>query len=58
LLGVLKDAKGQPLMIDELWGLKFGGGTAANGDSNQLFFTAGPNDYQNGLFGKIEFAGK
>jgi uncharacterized protein (TIGR03118 family) len=58
LLGVVKDSKGQPVMIDELWALRFGGGTAANGDTNQLFFTAGPREYQNGLFGKIEFTGK
>jgi hypothetical protein len=28
---------------------------ARNGARNQLFFTAGPNNYANGLFGVITF---
>jgi hypothetical protein len=31
------------------------GGAAANGATNQLFITAGPNSYGNGLFGVITF---
>lgn len=58
LLGVLKDVNGKPIEIDQLWGLAFGGGGTANGGVNQLFFTAGPSNYANGLFGRIEFAGK
>jgi len=44
---------GRPLVIDGLWGLKFGNDAAA-GPSKTLLFTAGPNDEADGLFGKIE----
>ena len=57
-LGYLKDPFGKVITIDELWGIDFGGGTANNGLTNQLFFTAGPNEYQNGLFGRIQFVAK
>ena len=39
-------------MIDGLWALRFGNDSAA-GPSSTLFFTAGPNDENNGLFGSI-----
>jgi len=52
-LGQLKDGGGAPLTIDGLWGLKFGTGTANGGPAKTLFFTAGPNDEANGLFGAI-----
>lgn len=45
---------GEPIVIDQVWGIMFGGGAPANGNPNQLFFTAGPNNYENGLFGVIE----
>jgi uncharacterized protein (TIGR03118 family) len=51
--GKLLAPDGKALMVDGLWALSFGGGTANNGLSNELFFTAGPNDEHNGLFGKI-----
>jgi uncharacterized protein (TIGR03118 family) len=54
-VGTIKDATGQPIMIDQLWGINFGGGTAINGNPNQLFFAAGPNNNNGGLFGVIEF---
>ena len=57
-LGQLKDASGKALSIDQLWGLSFGGGTANNGATNELFFTAGPNEYANGRFGAIHFTGR
>lgn len=53
-LGTLKTSAGKPIVIDQLWGIEFGGGTAANGNKNQLFFAAGPNNNVNGLFGLIE----
>jgi uncharacterized protein (TIGR03118 family) len=53
-LGPLKDTKKKVISIDELWGLAFGGG-GSSGKTNQLFFTAGPNQYQDGLFGVINF---
>lgn len=57
-LGTLSDSSGKPLKIEQVWGLEFGGGTTANGAVNQLFFSAGPANYSNGLFGVIEFTGK
>jgi uncharacterized protein (TIGR03118 family) len=53
-LGRLRDSSGKTIEIDQLWGLDFGGGTAANGNANQLFFTAGPGEYSGGTFGVIE----
>jgi hypothetical protein len=43
--------------IDQLWGIGFGDGTAngKNGATNQLFFTAGPDNNLTGLFGVINF---
>jgi uncharacterized protein (TIGR03118 family) len=52
-LGTVRDTNGKNIVIDELWGIEFGGGTAANGRTNQLFFTAGPHDYLAGTFGVI-----
>lgn len=46
---------GNPLMIDGLWGLRFGNNGAA-GSANTLYFTAGPNDEMGGLFGDISVA--
>ena len=54
-LGKLRDRSGRPIVIDQIWGIEFGGGTPANGRKNQLFFTAGPDNYQKGAFGAIEF---
>ncbi len=54
-LGVLRDAHGQAIEIDQLWAIKFGN-SGRNGTPEQLFFTAGPNNYANGLFGMITFA--
>jgi uncharacterized protein (TIGR03118 family) len=51
-LGVLRDTTGQAIEIDQLWALQFGN-AGSNGASNQLFFTAGPNNYANGRFGMI-----
>ena len=51
--GELRDADGKSVTIDGLWALQFGHGTPNNGPSNTLFFTAGPNDEANGLFGSI-----
>jgi uncharacterized protein (TIGR03118 family) len=50
--GLLRGPHGQPLSIDGLWALSFGNGAAA-GPTNTLFFTAGIEDEQHGLFGKI-----
>jgi uncharacterized protein (TIGR03118 family) len=56
-LGVLKDEKGDPLVNEGLWGLKFGNGTF--GTPNDLIFAAGIGDelgehvYEHGLIGTI-----
>jgi uncharacterized protein (TIGR03118 family) len=54
-LGTVKDSTGKAIHIDDLWGIAFGGGSANNGATNQLFFTAGPHGYQTGTFGLIAF---
>ena len=53
-IGTITDSAGKSILINQLWGIEFGGGSAANGKTNQLFFTAGPNNNANGLFGFIE----
>jgi uncharacterized protein (TIGR03118 family) len=52
-VGTLKDAGGKVIEIDQLWGIEFGDGMGANGATNQLFFTAGPDNNFAGLFGVI-----
>lgn len=54
LIGTMKNTLGKNLIIKGLWGLEFGGGSSSNGQKNQLFFTAGPND-TDGYFGVIVF---
>jgi uncharacterized protein (TIGR03118 family) len=50
--GPLQNFKGHPITIVGLWGLAFGNGGSA-GATNKLFFTSGPRDEQDGLFGTI-----
>jgi uncharacterized protein (TIGR03118 family) len=54
-LGPLRDATGKAIEIDDVWAIQFGQGGGANGNPNQLFFTAGNNNYGNGTFGAITF---
>jgi len=49
--GELRDPYGRPIEIDGLWGLRFGNGNAAKTD--ELLFSAGPDDESHGLLGKI-----
>ncbi len=51
--GQLGTPNGRSLTIDGLWGLSFGNGFQHQ-PTDTLFFTAGPNEETNGLFGKIE----
>jgi uncharacterized protein (TIGR03118 family) len=51
LLGPLRDASSKPVSIDGLWSIVFG--TFLNSDADTLYFTAGPMQQRNGLFGKI-----
>ena len=50
LLGTLS-ANRHAIVIDGLWGLRFGNGVAGN--TNSLLFSAGPKDESHGLFGVI-----
>jgi len=54
-LGPLRDTSGIAIEIDDIWAIQFGQGGGANGNANQLFFTAGNNNYGNGTFGVITF---
>jgi uncharacterized protein (TIGR03118 family) len=52
-IGFMKnDTDGKLIFIDGLWSLTFGNNGGA-GSSTTLFFTAGPNLEQNGLFGTL-----
>jgi uncharacterized protein (TIGR03118 family) len=51
--GTMLAPDGTTLTIDGLWALTFGSGAKNSGLSTELFFTAGPNDESDGLFGKI-----
>jgi uncharacterized protein (TIGR03118 family) len=51
--GTLRGEDGKPVTIDGLWAIEFGHDTTNNGSSKTLFFTAGPNDEEDGLFGSI-----
>jgi uncharacterized protein (TIGR03118 family) len=52
LKGTLSSSPGRPLSINGLWGLAFGNGATA-GDATTLYYSAGPQDEEHGLFGKI-----
>ena len=54
-LGHLKDADGNVISIDGIWGLTFGNGVAL-GDANALYFTAGPDEERDGIFGRLNVA--
>jgi uncharacterized protein (TIGR03118 family) len=54
-VGTVRDSKGHPITIDQLWGIEFGGGSSSNGATNTLFFAAGPKNFAQGLFGSITF---
>jgi uncharacterized protein (TIGR03118 family) len=47
----LEDANGRPIVLPGLWALSFGGGAAST--PRTLFFTAGLDHEQHGLFGSI-----
>jgi uncharacterized protein (TIGR03118 family) len=51
-LGQLHDNQGNPIANTGLWGLVFGSGGLGS-DPNVLYFAAGINDEENGLFGSI-----
>ena len=52
--GHLKTSDHRPLVVDGLWGIGFGNGGAA-GPTTSLYFAAGPDDEEHGLYGSITF---
>ena len=48
----LRDAGGKPIAIEGIWGIVFGNGVSL-GDAMSLYFTAGPNVEQDGVFGRL-----
>lgn len=54
-LGYLRDANGNVISIDGIWGLTFGNGVHL-GEATSLYFTAGPDEEREGIFGKLTVA--
>jgi uncharacterized protein (TIGR03118 family) len=54
-LGSLRDVHGNQIAIDGLWSILPGNGTA--GGTDELLFTAGPDDETHGLLGTLSLAG-
>ena len=50
--GYLRDPDTKIISIDGIWGLAFGNGVSL-GDANALYFAAGPNNEEDGLFGRL-----
>ncbi|HYM01919.1 MAG TPA: TIGR03118 family protein, partial [Stellaceae bacterium] len=48
----LEGAEGKAITIDGLWSLTFGGGLNSSPDT--LYFSAGPNNSADGIFGMIQ----
>jgi uncharacterized protein (TIGR03118 family) len=53
---LVRDDQGNVAVIQGIWAILFGNGVKL-GDSNALYFAAGPNDETEGLFGSLRFAG-
>ena len=52
-MGPLRDRHFRPIQIDGLWGIAFGNGFQ-NQPVNTLFFAAGPDDEEHGLYGRLD----
>ncbi len=53
-LGLLKDSNNNPFMNSGLWALAFDPGAPSSQNTSALYFTAGPNQGADGLFGAID----
>jgi uncharacterized protein (TIGR03118 family) len=53
-LGNLRRRDGHSIRIDGLWGMQFGNGLQQQ-PVDTLFFAAGPDDEEHGLYGRIDF---
>lgn len=49
---VVRNDAGKPMIIDKIWGILFGNGESL-GDSNALYYAAGPKDETDGVFGVL-----
>ena len=57
-VGTIKDERGKPIILNNLWGIAFGGGNTTNGATNELFVTVGQGIGTNelaGTFAKIVY---
>ena len=52
LVGTIESA-GKAIKISQIWAIEFGGGSSENGNTNQLYYTAGPKNGAQGVFGVI-----
>ena len=50
--GYLRDPDTKIICVEGIWGLAFGNGVGL-GDANALYFTAGPNNEEDGVFGRL-----
>ena len=55
-IGTLSDAQQKPIEIDGLWALLPGNGIEAGTD--EVIFSAGPDDEKHGLLGTLSVAGR
>jgi uncharacterized protein (TIGR03118 family) len=57
-VGTIRDERGEKIVLNNLWGIAFGGGNTTNGALNELFVTVGQGVGTNelaGTFAKIVF---
>jgi uncharacterized protein (TIGR03118 family) len=52
-VGTMKNSANKNIVVNQIWGIEFGGGTSSNGNTNSLYYTAGPKNNLNGVFGVI-----
>jgi uncharacterized protein (TIGR03118 family) len=50
----LRDDAGNPIIVDGIWGMLFGNG-ASLGDTDSLYYSAGPNLAVDGVFGRVRW---
>jgi uncharacterized protein (TIGR03118 family) len=55
-MGAITDSSGKAVSVDGLWGIAFGN-DAHNQPHNTLFFAAGPDDENDGAYGRIDLGG-
>lgn len=50
----IRDQSGEPLVVDGIWGITFGNGVGL-GDTDALYYAAGPNAEADGSFGTVRW---